>query len=259
MFFFFKLKRQNFTVLDCFWLNVLFPSYLWVVHQLFLAPFQVFSIKFLFSSTFVHGQHLLLFMFPTACNVPVAGQEAYQMLPLHDHPSHLLPTTSPVAVPVTVKELPAVASSVLQAETWLRARVLGFFPSTNITTIVVGSQVLCNKKHSQQWPLVLPALKNLYHSLLRWGLHREIRLSPAFSGDRTSSPPETLPLEPLLAFIHSYGGSYSIITSFFPCKRFKLGLCSWWFHEKTRIFPTTTHQCPHLLTTHKAKALLFGF
>lgn len=44
-----------------------------------------------------------------------------------------------------------------------------------------------------------------------------------------------------------------------PTKVSEHGLRSRWFHEKARIIPTSTHQCPHLLTTHKVKDLLFGF
>ncbi|CAA6667406.1 unnamed protein product [Spirodela intermedia] len=88
-----------------------------------------------------------------------------------------------MAVSVAVADLPAVSSSVLQAETWLRRHVLSVFPSGNVTAIVVGRGVLCTTLRARQWDMVLPSVKNLHHSLLRWGLEREIMVSAAFSSD----------------------------------------------------------------------------
>ncbi|KAJ0963422.1 hypothetical protein J5N97_028544 [Dioscorea zingiberensis] len=82
---------------------------------------------------------------------------------------------------VSEAELPKVSSSVLSAETWLKVHVLKHFPSTKITTIVVGKGLLCNREDEHQWSLVLPSVRNLYYSLVRWGLANEIKVSAGFS------------------------------------------------------------------------------
>ncbi|XP_009379327.2 glucan endo-1,3-beta-D-glucosidase [Pyrus x bretschneideri] len=87
---------------------------------------------------------------------------------------------------VSVKsgDLSEVASSILKAETWLKTRVLAHYPSIPITAIVVGAgrgPLLCRKQQENTLALVLPALKNLHHSLTRWGLQEHIKLSATFA------------------------------------------------------------------------------
>ncbi|KAK9163677.1 hypothetical protein Syun_004579 [Stephania yunnanensis] len=84
-----------------------------------------------------------------------------------------------VAVSVSAKDLKGVSSSVLMADRWVRAHVLTHFPSVQITTIVAGINVLCNNDYKNKWDLVLPSLKNIYHSLTWWGLEsRSMSLLP---------------------------------------------------------------------------------
>ncbi|XP_048431170.1 glucan endo-1,3-beta-glucosidase 13-like [Pyrus x bretschneideri] len=89
-------------------------------------------------------------------------------------------------VSVQSADLSEVASSILKAETWLKTHVLAHYPSTPITAIVVGGVggvplLLCRKEQEHTLTLILPAVKNLHHSLTRWGLQEHIKLSPAFA------------------------------------------------------------------------------
>ncbi|XP_077220815.1 O-Glycosyl hydrolases family 17 protein [Tasmannia lanceolata] len=142
------------------------------------------------------------------------GQETFKLINLHD--SHHLVLQSlnhknvPIAVSVSDEDLPRVSSSVLMAETWLRTHVLTHYPSTKITTIVVGNTVLCNPNHENKWSLVLPSVRNLYHSLVRWGLEKEIKVSPSFSIDCIRDNLAENLLKPILDFLHSSNSTYSI-------------------------------------------------
>lgn len=97
-------------------------------------------------------------------------------------------TGVPVAVSLGNEHLIEVSSSVIIAETWLTNHVLAHYPATNITTIVVGHTLLCNKDQHHNMGLVLPSIKNIYYSLTRWGLEREIMVSASFSSNCLQNP-----------------------------------------------------------------------
>ncbi|OVA09367.1 Glycoside hydrolase [Macleaya cordata] len=126
-------------------------------------------------------------------------------------------TGIPVAVSVSNEDLTGISSSVLMAESWLRTHVLTHYPATKITTIVVTNNILCNKDHSEIWGLVLPSMKNIYHSLVRWGLEREIKVSTGFSRDCLhpffNSFKDDLAekvIKPLLVFLQNSNSTYSV-------------------------------------------------
>ncbi|KAJ4826677.1 hypothetical protein Tsubulata_001566 [Turnera subulata] len=151
-----------------------------------------------------------------------AGQETIQVFNLYDTNSGVLQAMShsagqSFAVSVTDDELNGVSSSVLNAETWLRTHVLAHFPATKITTIVVGSGSICQGGQDHNLGLVLPSLRNLYHSLTRWGLQKDIEVSAVFSSgclDLDSTPSKANLGEkfakPLLEFLHTTNSTYSI-------------------------------------------------
>ncbi|XP_021751412.1 glucan endo-1,3-beta-glucosidase 12-like [Chenopodium quinoa] len=143
----------------------------------------------------------------------VATINSAEILTVHSDLSTAASAATSMAVSVHNQDLTEVSNSVLMAETWLRNHVLQFYPTYNITHIVVGHNLLCSSKTQQQnHNLVLPALKNLHHSLTRWGLHSEIKVSTSFSShclELTSDSAFSL-LQPLLQFIHSTNSSYMI-------------------------------------------------
>ncbi|XAR57717.1 Glucan endo-1,3-beta-D-glucosidase [Bertholletia excelsa] len=145
------------------------------------------------------------------------SQESVGYLILHD-PSPvnlgaLSHTGVPVAVSVSNERLVEVSSSVGLAESWLRNHVLAYYPATKITTIVVGNTVLCNRNQEQQMGFVLPSLKNVYHSLTRWGLETEIEVSASFSSDCLNPYRDDLGgkyLKPILKFLQSKNSTYLV-------------------------------------------------
>ncbi|KAI5325202.1 hypothetical protein L3X38_034276 [Prunus dulcis] len=125
----------------------------------------------------------LLFLF--SLGVTGEGEESVQLINLYDTVPGVLQESihsgRPLAVSVNAGEITEISSSVLMAESFLRTHVLAHYPATPITTIVVGNTVLCLKEQEHNLGLVLPALKNIYHSLTRWGLEKDIKVSAAFS------------------------------------------------------------------------------
>nr|CAD1837826.1 unnamed protein product [Ananas comosus var. bracteatus] len=95
-----------------------------------------------------------------------------------------------------------VSSSVLAAENWLRTHVLSHFPSKNITTIVVGRGILCNRGREHLWGLITPSVKSLHYSVVRWGLEKEIKVGADFSEClRNPALLSSFELKPLLSLL----------------------------------------------------------
>ena len=126
-------------------------------------------------------------------------------------------TDVPIAVSVGEDDLSEVSGSVLMAESWVRTHVLAHYPSTKITTIVVGNTVLCDRIKEDKLGLVLPSLKNVYYSLTRWGLEKEIRVSAAFSSNCLNTDSVLYRddlaekvIKPLLSFLELTNSTYSV-------------------------------------------------
>ncbi|KAI3451933.1 hypothetical protein Pfo_008598 [Paulownia fortunei] len=103
------------------------------------------------------------------------------------------------------------------AETWLRNYVLVYYPVTNISTIIVGHTVFCNKDQQHKLGLVLPAIKNIHYSLTRWGLQNDIKVASSFSSDCLDSNSEAYRadvaesyIKPLLSILQDIGSPYVV-------------------------------------------------
>ncbi|XP_004288240.1 PREDICTED: glucan endo-1,3-beta-glucosidase 13 [Fragaria vesca subsp. vesca] len=136
-----------------------------------------------------------------------ATQESAQVLTLFET-SHEVFQGSNLPIAVSVRELSEVSTSVLMAETWLRTHVLGHYPSIPITTILVGDTILCSEHHNNL-SLVLLALKNIHHSLTRWGLEKDIKVSAAFSSGCLGKSSERF-VRPILEFLQDTNSTYSV-------------------------------------------------
>ncbi|KAF3440831.1 hypothetical protein FNV43_RR19117 [Rhamnella rubrinervis] len=161
------------------------------------------------------------FFFFSFIGLAGAGQESINLLNLYDTTSEVLRASSrtglPIAVSVSNEDLNDVSSSVLMTETWLRTHVLPHYPASQITTIVVGNSILCLKDQEHKLGLVLPSLKNIHHSLTRWGLEKDIKVSAAFSSSclrpYSTSYREDFSekfIRPLLEFLHGINSSYFV-------------------------------------------------
>ncbi|GMN34372.1 hypothetical protein TIFTF001_004643 [Ficus carica] len=162
---------------------------------------------------------LLIFhtFFLSFLGLTVAGQESIQLFNVYTATPEA-PYSNGLAVSVTTTDLNEVSSSILMAESWLRGHVLAHYPATEITTIVVGN-TLCQTDQDQQsnFSLVLPSLKNLHHSLTRWGLEKDIKVSVSISS--SCLHPNSTYFDghfahkftrPFLEFLHSKNSTYSV-------------------------------------------------
>ncbi|XVF59286.1 hypothetical protein PTKIN_Ptkin07bG0263400 [Pterospermum kingtungense] len=164
----------------------------------------------------------LIFCFFCFLGLTGAGQESIEYLNLYDTTQEVFHALSshndlPIAVPVNGDVLSEVSSSVLKAESWLRLHVLAHFPATKITTILVGDTILCQKDQGNGLGHLLPSIKNIYHSLTRWDLEKDIKVSAAFSSSclhqNSAIFGDDLAMKvigPLLEFFQNTNSTYSI-------------------------------------------------
>ncbi|KAL8044598.1 hypothetical protein ABFX02_08G056100 [Erythranthe guttata] len=154
------------------------------------------------------------------CSTAAKGQEeSVEFLTLQEYSSEVINgVRTSVAVQMETGYLKNVSTSVLMAETWLRNSVLAHYPGNNITTIVVGRSVLCNRDEDEE-DAYMWAVKNLHYSLTRWGLEREIKVSASFSSDCLvhsrggafyRAPMAEPYIKPLLAFLKEMGSTYVV-------------------------------------------------
>ncbi|CAN8251442.1 unnamed protein product [Cochlearia groenlandica] len=164
-------------------------------------------------------RHLLyIFFFIPFLGFAGAGQESTPIEAANlYHRLIQLPQTTDLDFAVSVRDnktIAEISSSITKAETWLKTHVLSRYPSTKITTIVIFSPDSCQT--TQQKPsfgLVLSSMKNLYHSLTRWGLEVNIKVSFGFPYQCLNSIETLKQLEifkPLLVFIKSINSTFTI-------------------------------------------------
>ncbi|XP_076940003.1 glucan endo-1,3-beta-glucosidase 3-like [Bidens hawaiensis] len=130
----------------------------------------MFKITILLLSLFFHSSS-------------VVCQESLQILTLHRGDSPNPAPIHTIGVAVDEENLYEVSNSILNAENWLRNHVLYYYPSSNITSIIVTNSLLCTSQQAEVVKSVANSLKNLHYSLTRWGLQREIKLSVSVSND----------------------------------------------------------------------------
>ena len=151
----------------------------------------------------------------------VTGQEFIKFINLCETTEDILQASShaelPLAVSVNAGNLNEVSFSILLAEKWLRHNVLAQYPASNITTIVIGTTAFCQKGHQHNnLAVVLSSLKNVYHSLKRWGLEKAIKVSAAFNLDclslnSVSFNNDLKMVKPLIEFLKEVNSTYSVI------------------------------------------------
>ncbi|PKI44900.1 hypothetical protein CRG98_034848 [Punica granatum] len=103
-----------------------------------------------------------------------------------------------------------VSGNVLKAEAWLRAHVLSRYPASGTSTIVVGDTISCTGDQEPKLGLVLPSLKNIHHSLTRWGLERDIKVSVSLSQDCLTSGSDVGAVRSVLKFLESVNSTHIV-------------------------------------------------
>ncbi|XP_071704301.1 glucan endo-1,3-beta-glucosidase 1-like [Rutidosis leptorrhynchoides] len=141
------------------------------------------------------------------------GQEVFQILTLQHYgstPKTLVPISNTVGVSVDQEKVYEVSTSILMAEKWLKTNVLSHYPSTNITSIVVSNSLFScdeNEKVSKDiLKVILVAMGNIYHSLVRWGLEKNIKVSVLL----TPNCLQKTYLKPIFEFLKNINSTYTI-------------------------------------------------
>ncbi|KAK9072549.1 hypothetical protein SSX86_008983 [Deinandra increscens subsp. villosa] len=109
---------------------------------------------------------------------------------LFDADNHLLSALSDteieVMVSVTNEDVLGIGQSPAAAATWVNKNVAAFVPSTNITAIAVGSEVLSTIPNAA--PVLVPAMKNLHKALVSSNLNYQVKVSTPLSMDTIPKP-----------------------------------------------------------------------
>ncbi|XP_051144012.1 glucan endo-1,3-beta-glucosidase 4-like [Andrographis paniculata] len=109
---------------------------------------------------------------------------------LFDADSHMLNALSntgiEVMVSVTNQEVLGIGEFPSRAAAWINKNVAAYVPSTNITAIAVGSEVLSSLPHAA--PILLPAMNNLYKALVAADLNYRVKVSTPHSMDIVPRP-----------------------------------------------------------------------
>ncbi|GFY83070.1 hypothetical protein Acr_02g0013100 [Actinidia rufa] len=149
-----------------------------------------------------------------------SSQELVEQPTLHDPYPVILQSLSHTGVSVAIyvgnEHLHEVSNSVSLAENWVRTHVLSHYPATKLTTIVLLEKPsVCNRNQEHQISLVLPSVKNLFHSLTRWGLERETTVSASLSSDCLNASSASYrddladkSIRPLLDFLQNTNSTY---------------------------------------------------
>ncbi|VVA97508.1 unnamed protein product [Arabis nemorensis] len=144
---------------------------------------------------------------------------------LYDANSHMLKafanTSIEVMVGVTNEEILKIGRFPSAAALWVNKNVAAYIPSTNITAIAVGSEVLTATPHVA--PILASALNNIHKALVASNLNFQVKVSSPMSMDIMPKPfpPSTSTFSPswnttvyqLLQFLKNTG-SYFMLNAY---------------------------------------------
>lgn len=92
-----------------------------------------------------------------------------------------------VVIAVKNEDIPTVASSILNADEWVKRSVLAHYPATRINAITVGNEILTDYNNRDRWSKLVPAMQNIHSSLVRWNLNKRIKVTTTVAMDALNS------------------------------------------------------------------------
>ncbi|KAJ8527665.1 hypothetical protein K7X08_015116 [Anisodus acutangulus] len=137
---------------------------------------------------------------------------------LYDSDSNVLTSLSGSNISVTValpnEQLFQAASKQSFTDSWVQSNILSYYPKTLIEFIAVGNEVFVDPKNTT--PFLVPAMKNVYSSLVKYGVASSIKVSSpvALSALENSYPsssgsfkPDLIEpvIKPMLSFLKQTG------------------------------------------------------
>ncbi|KAL0306330.1 UNVERIFIED_CONTAM: Glucan endo-1,3-beta-glucosidase 11 [Sesamum radiatum] len=145
---------------------------------------------------------------------------------LYDTDSTVLNAFSGSGISVTValpnEQLSAAAANTPFTDSWVQSNILPYHPNTKIEAIAVGNEVFVDPKNTT--PFLVPAMKNVYASLVKYGVGSSIKVSSpvALSALQSSYPPSSGSfkpdliepvIKPMLNFLKETG-SYMMVNAY---------------------------------------------
>ncbi|RDY09579.1 Glucan endo-1,3-beta-glucosidase 1, partial [Mucuna pruriens] len=122
-------------------------------------------------------------LLPAADIVKFLKQQKITHIRLYDANPDILAALSGTDIHVTISvpnnQLLAIGSSAATASSWIRKNVAAYHPSTRITGISVGDEVLTTVPSSA--PLLLPAIQSLHGALVSSNLQKDVVVSTPHS------------------------------------------------------------------------------
>ncbi|PHT52615.1 hypothetical protein CQW23_07077 [Capsicum baccatum] len=142
---------------------------------------------------------------------------------LYDTDSTVLTALSGSNISVTValpnEQLSDAASKQSFTDSWAQSNILPYYPKTLIESIAVGNEVFVDPKNTT--PFLVPAMKNVYSSLVKYGIASSITVSsplaltalqnsyPSSSGSFKTDLIEPV-MKPMLSFLKQTGSSLMV-------------------------------------------------
>lgn len=142
---------------------------------------------------------------------------------LYDTDSTVLTALSGSNISVTValpnEQLSDAASKQSFTDSWVQSNILRYYPKTVIESIAVGNEVFVDPKNTT--PFLVPAMKNVYSSLVKYGVASSIKVSspvalsalqnsyPSSSGSFKTDLIEPV-IKPMLSFLKQTGSYLAV-------------------------------------------------
>ncbi|KAJ6333117.1 hypothetical protein OIU77_009058 [Salix suchowensis] len=157
--------------------------------------------------------------------VSLLKSQGINRVKLYDTNSDVLKALANSAIDVVValpnELLSSVAADQSFADTWVKANISEHFPQTKIEAIAVGNEVFVDPKNTT--PFLVPAMKNVYKSLVKFNLSSIKISSPIALSALQNSYPSSAgsfkteligpAIKPMLDFLRQ-SGSYLMVNAY---------------------------------------------
>ncbi|XP_011095448.1 glucan endo-1,3-beta-glucosidase 12 [Sesamum indicum] len=205
-----------------------------ILHIHFLSVFLFLFSSICIQSVFSDSGSIGINYGRVADNLPSPPQvvqllktQGITKVKLYDTDSTVLNAFSGSGISVTVA-LPneqlsaAAAANTSFTDSWVQSNILPYHPNTKIEAIAVGNEVFVDPKNTT--PFLVPAMKNVYASLVKYGVASSIKISSpvALSALQSSYPsssgsfkPDLIEpvIKPMLNFLKETG-SYLMVNAY---------------------------------------------
>ncbi|CAN4096799.1 unnamed protein product [Withania somnifera] len=196
-----------------------------------MTTFTLPSLLFLFSLLSVANSGSIGINYGRIANNLPSPSQVVQLLKtqginrvkLYDTDSTVLTALSGTNISVTValpnEQLSDAASKQSFTDSWVQSNILPYYPKTVIESIAVGNEVFVDPKNTT--PFLLPAMKNVYSSLVKYNIASSIKVSspvalsalqnsyPSSAGSFKTELTEPV-IKPMLSFLKQTG-SYLMV------------------------------------------------